>query len=212
MATFGRARQLEEKQERWHNPLPSLLMCPLFIDVAHYRSLLKGGAGRDITYAEEVSSTMEVAKERKAGGGGSGSTPWDAGLPPLSSHPKFTAAPAHPALHPPGDIHGALFLAECQTKGMGRRARAWHSPAGGNLYLSMIWSPPHLQAAEAATVLDEMFKLNFAISVATAKAYEAMGVSLSRWCSGRCCARNSMCALNTNSLCVIRSLCCLGRM
>ncbi len=30
-------------------------------------------------------------------------------------------------------------LAEQQTQGRGRRGRRWHSPAGGNLYLSLAW-------------------------------------------------------------------------
>ena len=30
-------------------------------------------------------------------------------------------------------------LAECQTGGRGRREKSWHSPAGGNIYLSLGW-------------------------------------------------------------------------
>jgi BirA family biotin operon repressor/biotin-[acetyl-CoA-carboxylase] ligase len=40
----------------------------------------------------------------------------------------------------PGDRqHAHVVLAECQTGGRGRRERAWHSPAGGNIYLSLGW-------------------------------------------------------------------------
>ncbi|RKT43412.1 biotin--[acetyl-CoA-carboxylase] ligase [Thiocapsa rosea] len=40
---------------------------------------------------------------------------------------------------------GTLCLAECQTAGRGRLGRAWISPFGANLYLSMLWryaAPP----------------------------------------------------------------------
>jgi len=40
----------------------------------------------------------------------------------------------------PGDRqHAHAVLAECQTGGRGRRERSWHSPAGGNIYLSLGW-------------------------------------------------------------------------
>lgn len=35
--------------------------------------------------------------------------------------------------------HAHAVLAECQTEGRGRRQRNWHSPAGGNIYLSLGW-------------------------------------------------------------------------
>jgi len=40
----------------------------------------------------------------------------------------------------PGDRqHAHAVLAECQTGGRGRRERSWHSPSGGNIYLSLGW-------------------------------------------------------------------------
>ena len=35
--------------------------------------------------------------------------------------------------------HAHVLLAEKQTSGRGRRQRAWHSPGGGNIYLSLGW-------------------------------------------------------------------------
>jgi len=35
--------------------------------------------------------------------------------------------------------HRHAVLAESQTRGRGRRQRTWHSPAGGNIYLSLGW-------------------------------------------------------------------------
>jgi BirA family biotin operon repressor/biotin-[acetyl-CoA-carboxylase] ligase len=35
--------------------------------------------------------------------------------------------------------HAHAVLAECQTGGRGRRQKSWHSPAGGNIYLSLGW-------------------------------------------------------------------------
>lgn len=37
--------------------------------------------------------------------------------------------------------HGMAILAECQTAGRGRRGRTWHSPAEGNIYISVIVAP-----------------------------------------------------------------------
>ena len=38
-----------------------------------------------------------------------------------------------------GELNGFTVLADQQTEGRGRRGKVWHSPAGGNLYLSMGW-------------------------------------------------------------------------
>lgn len=40
---------------------------------------------------------------------------------------------------PPAARHGHAVLADSQTAGRGRRERHWHSPPGGNLYLSLGW-------------------------------------------------------------------------
>ncbi|MDC3984832.1 biotin--[acetyl-CoA-carboxylase] ligase [Polyangium jinanense] len=40
-----------------------------------------------------------------------------------------------------GAPHGASFLADAQTQGRGRSGHAWHSPAGENLYLSVVLRP-----------------------------------------------------------------------
>ena len=39
----------------------------------------------------------------------------------------------------PAEQHAHAILAERQTVGRGRRARKWHSPAGGNVYFSLGW-------------------------------------------------------------------------
>ena len=40
---------------------------------------------------------------------------------------------------PAGQRHAHALLAETQSAGRGRRQRSWHSPAGGNIYLSLGW-------------------------------------------------------------------------
>lgn len=39
------------------------------------------------------------------------------------------------------DADGALFLADEQTKGRGRRGRSWSSPAGDNIFMSLLLKP-----------------------------------------------------------------------
>jgi BirA family biotin operon repressor/biotin-[acetyl-CoA-carboxylase] ligase len=43
------------------------------------------------------------------------------------------------ALASAGAGHGTVVLADAQTAGRGRLGRSWSSPAGENLYLSIIW-------------------------------------------------------------------------
>jgi BirA family transcriptional regulator, biotin operon repressor / biotin---[acetyl-CoA-carboxylase] ligase len=60
---------------------------------------------------------------------------------------------------------GAAFIADAQTAGRGRGGHAWHSPAGENLYLSMI-ARPRVPASSVAPV-------TLAIGVAVAEVIEA---------------------------------------
>ena len=39
------------------------------------------------------------------------------------------------------EAHGALFVADHQTMGRGRRGRAWDSPAGKNIYFTLLLRP-----------------------------------------------------------------------
>src|SRR5712672_4075523 len=41
-----------------------------------------------------------------------------------------------------GTAHGTVVIAERQTAGRGRMGRTWHSPAGVNLYATIILRPP----------------------------------------------------------------------
>lgn len=50
-----------------------------------------------------------------------------------------------------GVQHGALVVAEQQTRGRGRRERRWDSPAGGGIYLSVLLRPPAGPAHDYAT-------------------------------------------------------------
>ena len=58
-----------------------------------------------------------------------------------------------------GRGEGLVVVAEGQRRGRGRRGRRWHSPTGGNLYLSMLLEPakktgewPELPGVIAAAV------------------------------------------------------------
>lgn len=63
-----------------------------------------------------------------------------------------------------GALHGEVVVAEAQTHGRGRRGRSWSSPAGTNLYCSVVLRPdvPPSRAAEvtllAAVALAETLR------------------------------------------------------
>ncbi|MDD2539523.1 MAG: biotin--[acetyl-CoA-carboxylase] ligase, partial [Desulfuromonadaceae bacterium] len=69
-----------------------------------------------------------------------------------------------------GAVEGTVVLADSQTGGKGRRGRAWASPAGVNLYCSVVLRPtimPHeapqltfLSAVAAARAIEQTTKLN----------------------------------------------------
>lgn len=65
-----------------------------------------------------------------------------------------------------GARHGAVFVAEKQTAGKGRRGRTWESPAGKNLYFSLLLKPDFAPDKAA------MLTLVMAVSVARALALE----------------------------------------
>lgn len=64
-----------------------------------------------------------------------------------------------------GAPHGYAVVADAQSGGRGRRGRAWHSPPGENLYLSLVVRPP-LRAVEAPL-------LTLAAGLAVAEALDA---------------------------------------
>jgi BirA family biotin operon repressor/biotin-[acetyl-CoA-carboxylase] ligase len=82
-----------------------------------------------------------------------------------------------------GARHGTVVVADAQTAGRGRMGRRWVSPAGRNLYVSLLLRPP-VPAADAT-------RLALVAGVALADAVEAMGVPAAlKWpndlfCGGR---------------------------
>jgi BirA family biotin operon repressor/biotin-[acetyl-CoA-carboxylase] ligase len=68
-----------------------------------------------------------------------------------------------------GDCEGAVVIAEEQTAGRGRRGRAWFSPPGSGLYVSVVLTPARARVdPERATTL-----LTLAAGVALSEAIEA---------------------------------------
>ncbi|GAB4328843.1 MAG: biotin--[acetyl-CoA-carboxylase] ligase [Dehalococcoidia bacterium] len=65
-----------------------------------------------------------------------------------------------------GAPHGTLVLAEAQTAGRGRRGRSFHSPAGENLYFTMVLRLPEGQHR----------RLPIVVPLAVARACAAEGV------------------------------------
>lgn len=68
-----------------------------------------------------------------------------------------------------GVTHAALYLAEQQTAGRGRRGRTWISPFASNIYLSLVW-----QFTGGASVLGG---LSLAVGVAVCRSLRGLGVS-----------------------------------
>jgi len=61
-----------------------------------------------------------------------------------------------------GAGHGHVIVADAQTRGRGSRGRDWHSPAGTDLYVSVL--------AELPVPLSELPPLTLAVGLATAEA------------------------------------------
>ena len=59
-----------------------------------------------------------------------------------------------------GVSHGTLFIADKQTKGVGRRGRSWESPEGENIYMSLLLRP-EIEPSKAS-----MLTLVMAVAVA----------------------------------------------
>ena len=84
-------------------------------------------------------------------------------LPPLGRRVLFfhTTASTNDvalALAAEGDREGTIVLADQQTAGRGRLGRAWHSPAGSGLYVSLVLRParvPGLMTLAAGVALAE---------------------------------------------------------
>lgn len=64
-------------------------------------------------------------------------------------------------------ISGTIVVADLQTKGRGQRGNVWHSAAGLNLTISVIWCPAFLRASDS-------FSLNMAVSLAVADTVAAL--------------------------------------
>ena len=71
-----------------------------------------------------------------------------------------------------GAPHGALFIADRQTAGRGRRGRAWDSPSGVNIYFSLICKPEF--APDKASMLTLVMAHAVAKSIRTVTGLEAM--------------------------------------
>ena len=71
-----------------------------------------------------------------------------------------------------GAPHGALFVADRQTAGRGRRGRAWDSPAGVNIYFSLICKPDFLP--NKASMLTLVMAHAVAKAIRTVTGLEAM--------------------------------------
>ncbi|MEO7190622.1 MAG: biotin--[acetyl-CoA-carboxylase] ligase [Vicinamibacterales bacterium] len=67
-----------------------------------------------------------------------------------------------------GDSEGTAVIADVQRAGRGRRGRAWHSPAGAGLYLSIVVEPPQRAGSLPLVTLAAGVAVAVAIRQATA--------------------------------------------
>jgi len=67
-----------------------------------------------------------------------------------------------------GAPEGTVILADAQTEGRGRLGRAWHSPAGANIHLSVLLRP--------ALPAQQVPLLTLALAVAAVDAVRALGI------------------------------------
>ena len=89
-------------------------------------------------------------------------------LPPTYFSTVGSTNDAALALAERGDAEGAIVIASSQTAGRGRRGRAWHSPAGSGLYVSVVLAPARArEEPDRATAL-----LTLTAGVAIAEAIE----------------------------------------
>lgn len=72
-------------------------------------------------------------------------------------------------------LHGAVFVADEQSSGVGRRGRSWVSGRGSGLYFTFVWSHGLVADAFRTAVL-----LNFATPLAVVEALHAVGVAGAR--------------------------------
>lgn len=82
----------------------------------------------------------------------------EAPLAPLGSrfefYPTIGSTNDVAAMHAAsGDHEGAVFVADAQTRGRGRRGRVWFSPPGAGLYVSTILRPSRSRDRDRATLL-----------------------------------------------------------
>lgn len=66
-----------------------------------------------------------------------------------------------------GAAHGNVYVADMQTAGRGRRGRAWESPAGENLYFSLLLRPQF--------TADKASMLTLVMAMAVAEAVKSYG-------------------------------------
>lgn len=84
---------------------------------------------------------------------------------PVHVHAQVESTSDWLAQHAAGAANGTVCLAERQLAGRGRRGRAWASPFGRNLYLSLLWRLPARRVSG----------LSIAMGVTVAEACEAAG-------------------------------------
>ncbi len=89
-------------------------------------------------------------------------------IPTIDVHMELGSTNAHLLEHLKYARHGQVCLAEQQTAGRGRRGRVWHSPFGGNIYLSFVWRINDSLVQPAGASL--------AVAIGLAQALEQMGL------------------------------------
>jgi hypothetical protein len=181
-ATHRHRHQPQQQQQQQQPPPQKHSSMSLNVALVSRAALSRSNAcqlGRNVVSMATADSTMLVAKRAL------GLLPADNAVPSVPS--AAAANPSEGTANPRPNLHGAVFVADEQSAGVGRRGRSWQSGRGSRVCISRLFGRMATQSAFRTAI-----KLNFATPLAVVEALHAVGVAGARvkwpndaWVDGR---------------------------